>query len=186
MMVTKAILKNNAMLGRSAAEILSSVNETICTNNKMDMFVTVWLGILEISTGWITAANAGHEYPALQQNGVFSLVKDDPHGFVIGGLEGMRYREYELRLRPGDRLFLYTDGVPEAMDAREAMFGTDRMLEALNRAASSSPAQILDSVRSAVDAFVQDAEQFDDLTMLCVEYNGPQDPEAPRKAPAAK
>ena len=186
MMVTKAILKNNAMLGRSAAEILSGANETICTNNKMDMFVTVWLGILEISTGRITAANAGHEYPALQQNGVFSLVKDDPHGFVIGGLEGTVYREYELRLRPGDRIFLYTDGVPEAMDASEAMFGTDRMLEALNRAASSSPAQILDSVRSAVDAFVQDAEQFDDLTMLCVEYKGPQDPELPQKAPAAQ
>ena len=184
MMVTKAMLKNNAMMGRSAAEILASANNTICTNNKMDMFVTVWLGILEISTGRITAANAGHEYPALQQNGAFSLVRDDPHGFVIGGLEDMRYREYELQLQPGDRLFLYTDGVPEAMDASEAMFGTGRMLEALNRDAAASPDQILQNVREAVDAFVQEAEQFDDLTMLCVEYKGPaaKAPEAAKDA----
>ena len=173
MMVTKAILKNNAMMGRSPAEILSTANDTICTNNKMEMFVTVWLGILEISTGTVTAANAGHEYPALEQKGVFSLVKD-PHGFVIGGMEGMRYQEYQLQLRPGDRLFLYTDGVPEAMAASEEMFGSERMLEALNRNASAAPRQILEGVRGAVDAFVQDAEQFDDLTMLCVEYKGPE------------
>ena len=173
MMVTKAILKNNAMMGRSPAEILSTANDTICTNNKMEMFVTVWLGILEISTGTVTAANAGHEYPALEQKGVFSLVKD-PHGFVIGGMEGMRYQEYQLQLRPGDRLFLYTDGVPEAMAASEEMFGSERMLEALNRNTSAAPRQILEGVRGAVDAFVQDAEQFDDLTMLCVEYKGPE------------
>lgn len=172
MMVTKAILKNNAMMGKPVGEILAMTNDTICSNNKMEMFVTVWIGILEISTGKITAANAGHEYPAICQDGAFSLLKDK-HGFVIGGIEGMVYHEYEIRLKPGDRVFFYTDGVPEATDAENRMFGTDRMLEALNGEKDAPPEKVLENVKRAVDAFVNDAEQFDDLTMLCVEYQGP-------------
>ena len=171
MMVSKAILKNNAMLGKSPAEILSSANEAICSNNKMEMFVTVWIGIMEISTGRIIAANAGHEYPAVyRKDGDFELYKDR-HGFVVGGMPGIRYREYELVLKPGDRLFLYTDGVPEATDAGGELFGTERMIDALNRG-GSKPEEILKEVRRNVDAFVGDAEQFDDLTMLCLEYKG--------------
>ena len=174
MMVSKIILSSCAMLGRSAADILTKTNEAICANNQEDMFVTVWLGILEISTGKLTAANAGHEYPALmQKGGSFKLFKDK-HGFVIGGFEGMDYCEYELQLSPGDKLFLYTDGVPEAADAERKMFGTDRMITALNKDPEASPLQILTNVRSAVDVFVNGAEQFDDLTMLCFEYRGGQ------------
>ncbi len=172
MMVSKAILKNNAMVGKSVGEILSMTNDLICANNKMEMFVTVWFGILEISTGKITAANAGHEYPALTQNGVFTLLKDK-HSFIIGGMEGIRYKEYEICLKPGDRLFLYTDGVPEATDAENNMFGTDRMLGALNTEPDASPERTLENVRKAVDVFVSGAEQFDDMTMLCLEYKGP-------------
>ena len=171
MMVSKAILKNNAMAGKSAAEILRATNETICTNNKMQMFVTVWIGILEISTGKITAANAGHEYPAIQQDGRFSLLKDK-HSFIIGGMEGVKYKEYTIQLKPGDRIFLYTDGVPEATDAAERMFGTQRMIDALNAEPDVSPEAILNNIRRAVERFVCDAEQFDDLTMLCLEYKG--------------
>ena len=173
MMISKVILQSCAMLGRSPGEILTKTNEAICSDNQVDMFVTVWLGILEISTGKITAANAGHEYPVLKQNGQFELLKDK-HGFVIGGMEGMRYKEYELRLLPGDKIFLYTDGVPEATDAESKMFGTDRMLAALNEAPEAAPETILKNVRTAVDGFVKDAEQFDDLTMLCLEYKGTQ------------
>ena len=97
---------------------------------------------------------------------------EDPHGFVLGGLAGMKYREYELTLEPGSKLFVYTDGVPEATDAEEQMFGTERMMEALNREPERRPEEILAGVRAAVDAFVGEAEQFDDLTMLCVEYRG--------------
>ena len=172
MMVSKAILQSGAIHGSSPAEILGKTNEAICGNNQEEMFVTVWLGILEISTGIITAANAGHEYPALMKRGSFALVKDR-HGLVIGALEGAKYKEYEISLSPGDKLFLYTDGVPEATDAQQQMFGTDRMLTALNEDPAASPAQILDNVRRSVDGFVQDAEQFDDLTMLCLEYRGP-------------
>ena len=105
------------------------------------------------------------------KEGRFQLLKDK-HGLVIGGLEGMKYPEYEIRLEPGDKLFLYTDGVPEAADAEEQLFGLDRMLEALNEAPDSPPQEILKNVRRATDRFVKDAEQFDDLTMLCIEYNG--------------
>ena len=174
MMASKIILQSCARLGRSASEILYRTNEAICDSNQVQMFVTVWVGILEISTGKITAANAGHEYPVIRQpDGAYELLKDR-HGFVVGGMEGVRYREYELTLQPGARLFLYTDGVPEATDAEGNMFGTDRMLQALNREPQAHPQQVLKNVRAAVDGFVLDAEQFDDLTMLCLEYNGKQ------------
>ena len=172
MMVSKILIQNGAMSGHSPAEVLKAVNDQICANNREEMFVTVWLGILDTTTGTIVAANAGHEYPVLMpSNGRFELVKDK-HGFVIGGMEGMKYKEYELQMTPGSKLFLYTDGVPEATDTQHEMFGTKRMIDALNETPDASPEVILNNVRKAVDAFVKGAEQFDDLTMLCVEYKG--------------
>ena len=174
MMASKIILDSCAMLGsNSAAEILTRTNEAICSNNREEMFVTVWLGILEISTGRLTAANAGHEYPVLQQSGGGFALYRDRHGFVIGGMEGSRYRDYEIRLSPGDKLFVYTDGVAEAADENDRMFGTDRLLDALNAAPEASAKQLVSNVRRAVDGFVREAPQFDDLTMLCLEYYGP-------------
>ena len=170
MMASRIIIASNAKMGKSPAQILTDTNAAICSNNKEEMFVTVWLGILEISTGKLTAANAGHEYPMLKPaNGKFTLYKDK-HGFVIGGMDGIRYKEYEIQLDPGAKLFLYTDGVPEATDADREQFGTQRLLDALNSDTSAAPEQILKNVRGAVDAFVKEAEQFDDLTMLCIEY----------------
>ena len=172
MMVCKIILQSCAMLGRSAAETLAKTNEAICSNNQEEMFVTVWLGILEISTGRLTAANAVHEYPVLKRpDGSFELLKDK-HGLVIGVMDSAKYREYELTLEPGAKLFLYTDGVPEATNAEERMFGMERMLRALNTEPEAAPAHILQNVSAAVTDFVKDAEQFDDLTMLCMEYRG--------------
>ena len=178
MMISKVIVQSCAMLGRSAGEILEKTNEGLTAGNNVNMFVTVWLGILEISTGIITAANAGHEYPAVyrKETGKFELLQDH-HDFVIGGLQDMKYSEYEIRMNPGDKLFVYTDGVPEAANAETKMFGTDRMIDALNKAPDASPKETLVNVRAAVDAFMQDAEQFDDLTMMCMEYM----PEADRK-----
>ena len=171
MAITKAILKNSVVLGKPVGESLETINGLICANNKLEMFITVWLGILEISTGRITAANAGHEYPALMQKGKFELLKDK-HSFVIGGMEGMKYKEYELVLEPGDKLFLYTDGIPEAADTDNAMFGTDRMLETLNAGPGRSPEQLIEAVSDAVAEFAGQAEQYDDQTMLCLVYNG--------------
>ena len=172
MMASKIILANNAKLGKSPAQILTDTNAAICSNNKEEMFVTVWLGILDISTGKLTAANAGHEYPVIKKpDGQFELLKDK-HGFVIGGMDGVRYKEYELQMEPGSKLFLYTDGVPEATDADGELFGTERMLAALNADTDAAPESVLKQVRSCVDDFVKEAEQFDDLTMLCLEYRG--------------
>ena len=172
MMASKIILANNAMMGKSPAQILTDTNAAICSNNREEMFVTVWLGILEISTGRLTAVNAGHEYPVLcKKDGKFELVKDK-HGLVVGALDYAVYREYELQLQPGDRLFVYTDGVPEATNADNELFGAERMIDALNASPSDEPDVILKQVHRAVDGFVQDAEQFDDLTMLCLDYKG--------------
>ena len=175
MMASKIILANHAMMGKSPGEILTDANVTVFANNKMDLFVTVWLGILEISTGKLTASNAGHEYPVIRRpGGDFDLYKD-PHGFVLGSFEDECYEEYEERLEPGSKIFVYTDGVPEAMDRERQQFGLDRMLAALNRDPDASPYQLLKNVRDGVQEFVGDAEQFDDLTMLCLEYKGPAD-----------
>ena len=170
MMASKIILADNAKSGKSPAQILQDTNEAICANNPEEMFVTVWLGILDISTGLLTTANAGHEYPALMHaDGQFELFRDR-HGLVVGGMPGVKYHEHSLQMYPGSKLFVYTDGVPEATDAENALFGTTRMLEALNAHANESPKQILHGVRQAVNEFVSDMEQFDDLTMMCLEY----------------
>ena len=173
MMISKIIIQSCAMLGRDAGEILTKTNEALCSNNRMEMFVTVWIGILEISTGKLTAANAGHEYPAIKTGNKFELLKDK-HGLVIGAMPGIVYKEYELDLKPGDKLFLYTDGVAEATRGGEELFGTKRMLDALNKDPDADPAILLRNVRRAVDEFVGSDEQFDDLTMLGFEYNGPE------------
>ena len=174
MMISKIILQRCAMLGQTPADILTKTNEAICSNNELEMFVTVWVGILEISTGRLIAANAGHEYPAIMRAGKqFDLLKDR-HGFVIGGMDGINYRQYEIQMYPGDKLFLYTDGITEAMDAEKKMFGTSRMIDALNKAKDASPDTVLKTVRESIRVFVKDTEQFDDMTMLCLEYSGPQ------------
>ena len=145
------------------------MNDQLCENNEAEMFVTVWLGILEISTGKMKCANAGHEYPAImRRGGSFELFKDK-HGFVLAGMEGARYREYELELDAGDRLVVYTDGVPEATNASNTLYGTDRMLRALNAAEGGSCRQLLEALHRDVDEFAGGADQFDDITMLCIE-----------------
>ena len=174
MTISKVILQSATMFGQSPAEILTNANNTLCTNNPENMFVTIWLGILEISTGRLTAANAGHEYPALMRAGTGFEILKDKHGLCAGAMTDFPYSQYELRLNPGDKLFVYTDGVPEATDRAERMFGLERMTASLNRVAGETPEGILRGVREDVDAFVNGASQFDDLTMLCIEYRGPQ------------
>ena len=172
MMVTNILITDRTNMGGTPGEILTYVNKNICEHNQADMFVTVWLGILELSTGKLIASNAGHEYPAIKRaDRLFELFKDK-HGFVIGSIDDIKYKDYELTLSPGDKLFVYTDGVREARDKNSGLFGTKRMLEALNEAADVAPEEILKNVSSAVDGFVKEEEQFDDLTMLCIEYKG--------------
>ena len=181
MMISKILVKNIAMMRVSPAEALQKANHQICANNREEMFVTIWLGILQISTGKLVAANAGHEYPVLKQpDGRFEVFKD-PHGLVIGAMDGMKYKDYEMQLYPGSKLFVYTDGVPEAVNNGKELFGMDRTVDALNQNSDVTPEEILHSVRSAVDAFADGAEQSDDITMLCLEYNGPAAADKQRK-----
>lgn len=171
MVISKTLIKNGTSDSLSPGVILEEVNEQLCENNDSDMFVTVWLGIMEIPTGRVVAANAGHEFPAIRkEDGTFVLLKD-PHGFVLGGMERVEYREYEFNLRQGEALFVYTDGVPEATNGEEELFGTDRMLEVLNQNPRADPEQKIQQIKAAIDVFVGEAPQFDDITMLLIERN---------------
>lgn len=173
MVIAKTLLKNSAQAGLSPKAVLEKANGQLCENNEAGMFVTVWLGILEISTGRLTCANAGHEYPAIKRaEGDYELIKDK-HGFVLAGMEGARYKEYELRLDPGDRLFLYTDGVTEATNADNGLFGAGRLVSALNRSKGSSCEELLHRIKEELDAFAGGAPQFDDITMLALERKAP-------------
>ena len=173
MMTSKIILNNFASMGLSPKDILTQANEKICALNLRNMFVTVWLGILDLKTGQVIAGNAGHEYPVIRQSGGKFELMHDHHNLVIGAMSGMKYGEYTFTLEPGSTLFLYTDGVPEANITEDNMYGTDRLVEALNRADSYDPTVLLPAIRRDVDAFVNNEPQFDDLTMLSVYYKGP-------------
>ena len=171
MMATKILINDHALMGGTPAEILTRVNKQVCSNNEANMFVTVCFGILEISTGKLTASNAGHEYPFVNLNGKYELLKDK-HGVPIGAIDMAKYRDIEITLKKGDSIFLYTDGVAEATNASEELFGTDRTIEALNILPDASPKDILKNVHDCVDGFVGEAPQFDDLTMVGLKYFG--------------
>ncbi len=172
MVIAKTLLKNTAQSGISPKEVLSQVNTQLCENNEAEMFVTVWLGVMQISTGHMVCANAGHEYPAIRRVGGQYELLHDKHGFVLAGMEGSRYREYEITLEKGDSLFVYTDGVPEATNAENELFGTDRMLEALNQNPDAASEEVIREVQKAMEVFVKQAPQFDDITMLSMIYKG--------------
>ena len=187
MMASKILIKNNAgMVRTSPGQVLERVNHQICQNNSGELFVTTWLGILELSTGRLKAANAGHEYPLIRKRGGPFRMFNDYHGFVLGGMDGMRYKEYELTFAPGDELFLYTDGVTEATNASGELFGSKRLLKTLEDVGDGVPDAVLPMVKTAIDDFVGDAPQFDDITMLCMKYLGPQAKKITIEADAAK
>ncbi|MBR2532202.1 MAG: SpoIIE family protein phosphatase [Lachnospiraceae bacterium] len=171
MMSSMILLRTVARKGGTPAEILQEVNNQLTRNSKVEAFVTVWFAILDIRTGVVTCANAGHEYPVYSGPDGYTLL-EDKHGLVIGGMEGTRYTDYEIRLTPGDILFVYTDGVPEASNSTQEFYSTDRMMKALNTTRPDAPQKVLETVRKSVDEFTMGAEQFDDLTMLCIKYKG--------------
>ncbi|MBQ6443026.1 MAG: SpoIIE family protein phosphatase [Lachnospiraceae bacterium] len=172
MVISKTMLKNRAQAGGKPSEILFDVNNSLCEGNREKMFVTIWLGILTISTGELVEASAGHEYPAVcRMDGDYELFEDD-HGFVLGGMEDMPYQDNELVLKKGDTLFIYTDGLPEATNGEGKRLEEKGMLEALNAHKAEAGEQLLSSISEEVNRFVGDAPQFDDLTMLVLRYYG--------------
>ncbi len=174
MVIAKTLLKNALQSGLSPKAALEDVNNQLCENNKAGMFVTAWIGLLTISSGRLVCANAGHEYPALcRKDSNFELFRD-PHGFVLAGIENSNYQEYELSLSPGDTIFVYTDGVTEATNSQNQLFGTERMLQALNQGKTDSSEEQVRQLYRGIAGFVQDAPQFDDITMLCLKFKAKQ------------
>lgn len=174
MMVSRVLIKSHVQNGESPAEALAHVNDQLCEGNDAQFFVTVWLGILEISTGKGIAANAGHEHPTLRRaDGKYELVQYR-HSPAVATMEGIPFRQHEFELHPGDSLFVYTDGVAEATNSDNELFGPERMLDALNRKPDAAPKELLSNVMDGINEFVAGAEQFDDITMLCLKYLGPQ------------
>ena len=172
MVIAKTLLKNRAVMGGTPAEILEDVNNHLCDGNKTQFFVTAWMAIIDLRTGEGIAANAGHEHPALRRAGKkYELVRYK-HSPVLGMMEGIIFQEHEFKLNPGDSLFVYTDGVPEATDSKNRLFGEERMVDALNVDPDALPSEVIRNVRSGIDGFVAGAEQFDDITMLCFKYKG--------------
>ena len=166
MMAINIVINNRASMGGTPAEIMGFVNNNICEHNDENLFVTIWLGILELSTGHLTFVNAGHEEPAVyHKGGSFELYKTK-HNVAVGVFPDIAYTNYDVQLGSGDKLFIYTDGVPEATDMFDKLYTTGRMLEALNKHREGSPQEILEGVYGSVKEFVGGRAQFDDLTML--------------------
>ncbi|MBQ0109068.1 MAG: SpoIIE family protein phosphatase [Clostridiales bacterium] len=177
MMMAKTLLSSRIGSTLSPAKVLESVNRYLYKNSPKGMFVTAWLGILDLKTGVLSAASAGHEYPVIRRGGKdFELIKDK-HGFVLGGMDGMKFPEYVLELAEGDTLFVYTDGVPEANDENGKMFGTERMVESLNRHKDKNMAELIGGVREDIRGFTVIAAQFDDITMLAFQLRGKNESE---------
>jgi len=173
MMRSKTAIRSLAEGGRYPAEVFSRVNEELCENNDINMFVTVWMGIIDLNTGVMTCANAGHEYPALQrEGGTFELFKEK-HSPPLGTMEELNFTEYAVRLEPGDVLYVYTDGVPESINTDQEQYGIDRMLSILSANRNASMSELLSDVREDMKFFVGNAEQFDDITMMGFRYIGP-------------
>ena len=172
MVITKTLIKNRALVGGSPSEILTYANNQLCEGNDQDLFVTVWLGILEISTGRGIASNAGHEHPVIMRAGGDFELEIYRHSLALAVMEDVPFEEHEFKLNKGDTLMVYTDGVPEATNADGVQYGTDSMLALLNNNKDVTLDKLLANLRSDMDRFVGDAPQFDDVTMLAIRYNG--------------
>ena len=170
MMTAKTIIKDLAERGLAVNDIFTQANEKFCENNESGMFVTAWMGILDLTTGNVQFANAGHNPPLLKRaDGTFEYLKTRA-GFVLAGMEGIKYRIGEITLNPGDRIFLYTDGVPEATNTENKLYGEDRLLTFMNQNASMEATELLPALKANIDEFVGEAPQFDDITMLMFDY----------------
>ncbi|MBQ8128782.1 MAG: SpoIIE family protein phosphatase [Clostridia bacterium] len=184
MMRSKTAIRSLAESGSSPAEIFYRVNNELCEGNDAEMFVTAWIGIIDLASGVMCCANAGHEYPAIRRaGGAYELLKDQ-HSLVLAAMENMRTHEYEIRLNPGDCLFVYTDGVPESINPEKEQYGTDRMLKMLDEVRDWPVDEVLPAIRQDVERFAAGEDQFDDITMLGFVYRrkeGGREPETERR-----
>ena len=177
MMRSKTAIRGLAEAGVEPEEIFYRVNNELCEGNEINMFVTVWMGIIDLNTGDMRCLNAGHEYPAVRRkNGDYEILRDK-HRLPLGAMKDMTYTGYDLHLDPGDCVYVYTDGVPDAINVNEEQYGIERMCEALNIYKEASMQGLLRAVKYDLDDYVGEADQFDDITMIGFRYNGPQEEE---------
>ena len=170
MVIGKTLIKDHTTPGRDLGKVFTEVNNLLCESNSEELFITAFEGVLDLVTGEFVYVNAGHEMPFISKAGGDFEPYKIRAGFVLAGMEDMRYRAGSMILEPGDKIFQYTDGVTEATDVNNRLFGMDRLKESLNRVKDGTPHQILPAVKADIDAFVGEADQFDDITMLCMEY----------------
>ena len=184
MVMVQTLIKNRAMQGFTPAEVLQSISEQMLEKH-MDLFSTIWLAIVDLSTGKGIAANAGHQHPFLYRSGGKYEIQKYYHSPPVGALEGVRFRDHGFQLHPGDALFIYSDGVRDAMNAEQELFGAERIAKALNRDPESTPSVMLQTVTGEVSRFIGDTVQQDDLGMLCMKYYGPGSGKKPAQTPPA-
>ncbi len=171
MMTAKTLIKNFAESGMKPEEVFRLANEKLCEGNEAEMFVTAWMGFLDTETGKVTYVNAGHNPPLIKRSGKYEYLRSRT-GFILAGMEGMRYKSGEFFLEPGDGIYLYTDGVTEAVNTENVLYGEERLLSVLNKNADESVSTVCEKVKADVDSFAGETPQFDDITMLCLNYNG--------------
>ena len=170
MVIGKTLIKDHTTPGRDLGKVFTAVNNLLCEANSEGLFITAFEGVLDFVTGEFNFVNAGHEMPFVcKADGAFEPYKIRP-GFVLAGMEGMRYRAGSMILEPGDKIFQYTDGVTEATNIHNELYGMERLEVILNKVKCGTPHEILPAVKADVDEFVGEAPQFDDITMLCLEY----------------
>lgn len=177
MVIGKTLIKDHTLPDRDLGEVFTAVNNLLCESNSEGLFITAFEGVLDLVTGEFTFVNAGHEIPFICKAGGKFEPNKVKAGFVLAGMEDMIYTAGSLVLEPGDKLFQYTDGVPEATSLDKELYGMERLEAVLNRVKDGTPAEILPVVKEDIDAFVGEAEQFDDITMLCLEYKARMVPE---------
>ena len=175
MVIAKTLIKDHTQLGLQPDEVFTRVNEILCEGNEAGLFVTAWMGILDLNTGKLTYANAGHNPPVVKLGNEVKYLHSKP-GFVLAGFEGFKYSKFDLQLQRGDKIFLYTDGATEATNLNNELYGEDRLIECLRSQDGKNCADALHAVRADIDKFVGEAEQFDDLTLLAFDYS-PKDKE---------
>ena len=168
-MIGKTLIKDHILPGRDLGEVFNEVNNILCKSNSENLFITAFVGVLDLSTGEFPYVNAGHEMPLICHEGSFEAYRIAP-GFVLAGIENMQYKAGCFTLTEGDKLFQYTDGVTEATDADDCLYGLGRLTDILGRNSNDSPEEIIRAVKRDIDDFVGDAPQFDDITMLCLTF----------------
>ena len=172
MVIAKTLIKNHTQKGEQPCDVFEQVNNQLCENNKEGMFVTAWMGVLELSTRTLTYVNAGHTAPLLRKNGEdYTYLQCQP-GFVLAGLDGIPYQQETIQIEKGDSIYLYSDGATDAINLDEELFGEGRLEQSINIHKDKTPEEILKSIKADIDTFVGEADQFDDITMLCLYYKG--------------